>query len=79
VIDYIKSEINLSEILKWEQDVEYMDPETAKIYKISDNNLYKKYMVNGFNVMTYYLQIIILIRCKSLVTFKSQDTTGRFL
>lgn len=51
VIDYIKSEINLSEILKWEQDVEYMDPETAKIYKISDNNLYKK--VHGKWIQCY--------------------------
>lgn len=42
IIDYLKNEINLCEILKWEEDVEYIHPKTDEIYKISNNNLYKE-------------------------------------
>lgn len=42
IIDYLNNEINLNEILKWEEDVEYIHPKTDEIYKISNNNLYKE-------------------------------------
>ena len=42
IIEYLNNEVNLCEILKWEEDVEYIHPKTDEIYKISDNNLYKE-------------------------------------
>lgn len=42
IIDYLNNEINLSQILKWEEDTEYIHPKTDEIYKISNNNLYKE-------------------------------------
>lgn len=42
IIDYLNNEIDLCQILKWEEDVEYIHPKTDEIYKISNNNLYKE-------------------------------------
>lgn len=42
IIDYLNNEINLSQILKWKEDTEYIHPKTDEIYKISNNNLYKE-------------------------------------
>ena len=61
IIDYLNNEINLSQILKWEEDTEYIHPKTDEIYKISNNNLYKEVDDEWFNVMIYYLQTITLI------------------
>lgn len=42
LIEYLKHEIDLKQILKWEEGVEYIYPKTDEIYKISNNNLYKE-------------------------------------